>query len=558
MQSHLFLVLVALASCAGPPALPPVPPSVPAASPEPGCKDAPALVAKMQAAQADQREDCAFEAAKSAQKLCPRLLGESLAAMTARDEERRKLHGRAWAYGAWFVEQLDGPYEVRVWEREGKGVALRARLDAGDDIVADARGRLRLQASGELVFVEPRQGRVHRLPAQSFLAETKEYVFVRGSEDLRRLRATDLAPAGVVAAPGGLVGRVLHGGDELLAGDALVSFATSSVVRTGVTSTGVRADERRVLACDEEALAIVEADATTGKETARFALPSNVDCHTGAPAYGPDPRFIFWLEAGPETPDRGRRIVVASGDTQTGKIRRFEDRDATWSIAFHSDEHLDADGEHLCAVLASHHSSWTLCEWRLAKDGTPLRDPKREPRPTPSLAALRLTGATELGRAWTPSRNRQLVLSFRTKGQSKRDLRLTVVDARGKIERTVVLEAGDLFFDDRRLPNQDDDASAPLPAIEAIDDDHAVFHEGLGSLEPMTIDLRTGAIERPCHGHERCAVSRRVVSDGEGTVRDIVTGETWTLSASREAWEAAPEIHRPCPEPHDVCPPCTQ
>jgi hypothetical protein len=510
----------------------------------------------MHAAERDRREGCTFEAAREAQKLCPRLVADTIGAMAARDDERRRLHGRAWAYGAWFVEQIDGGGETRVWERDGGKVALRARLEIAEDFVADALGRLRVRAFDELAFVEPRSASVRRFPGQSFLVETKDYVFVESEGDLRRLRAADLAPAGVVAARGGLVGRALHGGEELLAGDALVSFATGSVVRTGVSLTGIRPDEKRALACDHDAPAVIEVDATTGKETARFALPSGADCHVGAPAYGPDPRFVFWLEHGPETRDRGLRIIVASGDVQTGKVRRFEDRHATWSIALHSDEHLDADGEHLCADLHSFHTGWTLCEWRLSRDGTPVHDPKRAPRPAPSLAALGLTGATELGRAWTPSRRRQLVLSFREKGEMKRDLRLTVVGARGKPERVAILEAGEHSFDDRRLRDPDDDQSPPPPGVEALDEDHAVFHEGAGSLEPMVIDLRTGAVEKPCHGHDRCAVSARFVSDGEGSVRDLVTGETWTLAASREAWASTPEIRRPCPEPSEPCPPC--
>ena len=315
---------------------------------------------------------------------------------------------------------------------------------------------------------------------------------MRTENDLRRLRAGDLAPLGVVATRGGLVGHALRGGDELLAGDVLVSFAPTALIRSGVGFNGIRPDEERVLACDADAPSVIEVEATTGREMVRFKLPPGVDCQTlGAAAYGPDPPFVFWLEPGPETRSRGRRVIVASGDTKTGTVRRLVDRESTWSIAFHSYEQLDADGQHLCAFMASFHTGWTRCDWKLAKDGAPIHDPKRVPRPDPEPRRARAHGR-DRARARVDAIAYQLVLSFRLQAETKRDLRLTIVDAQGKPERVTVLEAGECAFDDRLLTQPEEASNPDLPRLEVIDDDHAIFHEGVGSLEPMVIDLRDG------------------------------------------------------------------
>ena len=265
-------------------------------------------------------------------------------------------------------------------------------------------------------------------------------------------------------------------------------------------------------------------------------------------AYGPDPRYAFWIEPGKETADRGRKIVVASGDTRTGKVRRFEDPTATWSIAFHSGEHLDEDGQHLCANLRSFHTSWTRCDWKLTRDGGIVRAPKPSAHPKPALSALGLAGAVELGRTWTPAHDRLLVLSFREKGEEKRDLRLTIAGAGGKMERAVVLVAGEAAFDDRLLAEPERTLEyGELPSVEALDGSHALFHRGYSGLEDMVVDLRTGEVSRPCLGLEACDLAGRFVGDEKGGLRDLVSGASLVLSASDADWEAAPEVGPPCP-----------
>jgi hypothetical protein len=550
-----FVALV-LASCAGaPPPAPPVMeiapvPAAPTPAPEPGCSEAPALVAKMRAAEKEKRERCAVKAAKEALKLCPSGADASVQRVAATDAAWRGKHGPVRFLGPWLLERIEGSQEHRVWEIAASGPRLRARIESGE-IALGLRDRLRVEVGDDVAFVDPRAGTVARI-GLTFAHETSDYVYAGNGYDVRRLRASDLAPAGPVVpwveGHAARPGRALLGG-EVLIGDVLVSFARGAALRTGVSLAGVRPDEARVLACDQDGPAMVEADATTGRELARFALPKGMECEVAEPAYGPDPRYAFWIEQGPETKDRGRAIVVASGDTRTGKVRRFEDPSATWSIAFHSDEHLDEDGQHLCARLRSFHTMWTRCDWKLSKDGGIVRAPKPRAAPKPALSALGLAGAVDLGRAWTPAHDRLLVLSFRVKGEEKQDLRLTIAGADGKVERAVVLVAGEATFDDRLLWEPERTLEYPdLPSIEAIDGDHAIFHTGsINGLEDLVVDLRTGAVTRPCLGLESCDLAGRFAGDEKGGLRDLVSGASLVLSASDADWDAAPEVAPPCP-----------
>jgi hypothetical protein len=135
------------------------------------------------------------------------------------------------------------------------------------------------------------------------------------------------------------------------------------------------------------------------------------------------------------------------------------------------------------------------------------------------------------------------------KGEEKQDLRLTIAGADGKVERAVVLVAGEATFDDRLLWEPERTLEYPdLPSIEAIDGDHAIFHTGsINGLEDLVVDLRTGAVTRPCLGLESCNLAGRFVADGKGELRDLVSGASLVLSASDADWDAAPEVAPPCP-----------
>jgi hypothetical protein len=550
----LPILFLALAACGGAPQHAPavleIPPvaGTPPPAPDPGCGEAEALVARARAAEEGKRERCAARAAKEALRLCPSR--EAMRRVAARDDAWREKHGAVRFLGPWLLEWIEGSQEHRVWEVASGAPRLRARIESWD-IAVGARDRLRVVVDRDLAFVDPAAGTVVRADGESFVLEGRAHVFVGDEKRVRRLRLSDLAEVGAVAwseAHGGDGSRALRNEEVLVAGDVLVSFERGSVLREGVNFAGVRPDEARILACDQAGPAMIEVDVTTGAELARFALPKDMECAVAAPAYGPDPRYAFWIERGHETQDRGDAIVVAAGDTLTGKVHRFEDRSATWSIAFHSREHLDEDGRRLCAELSSFHGGWPVCEWKLTKDGHVVRDPKRSPGATPSLAALGLAGAVELGRVWTPAHDRLLVLTFREKGEVKRDLRLTVAGASGKVERTVVLQAADVLFEDNALRQAwRAHEYAPLPSVELIDGGHAVFHHGAGPMEDMLVDLGTGAVTKPCSGHDGCELVGRFAADGKGGLRDLVTGRALTLSASVADWDAVAEVAPPCP-----------
>jgi hypothetical protein len=347
---------------------------------------------------------------------------------------------------------------------------------------------------------------------------------------------------------------VLRGGDALAYANTLVSFDRGAILRTGFSFAAARPDGARILACDEAAGALAEIDTVTGAETARFAAspsgpcPSNGELSTEA-AYTPDPRRAFWIERGPERKEGGPATVVAVGDTRTGRVQRLVDRRATWSIAVSAKAHLDETGAWLCGDFFAHRGFWTTCDWKVDKGGRAVRDPRPDPSRRPSPAALGLAGAVEVARAWTPRRERVLVLTFRRKGDEKRDYRLTVAAPSGKVERSVVLEAGEFFLDDSALNEgwTRTDGGPGLPGLEQVGDDKVVVTRGVGNLGLMIVDLRTGAVTKPCPSPDECGLVGRYLTLGAGTLREVSTGATVQLTPSAAEWEAAPRAEAPCP-----------
>jgi hypothetical protein len=63
----------------------------------------------------------------------------------------------------------------------------------------------------------------------------------------------------------------------------------------------------------------------------------------------------------------------------------------------------------------------------------------------------------------------------------------------------------------------------------------------------MVVDLRTGAVSKPCSGREECSVIGRYAVDDKGELRDVLTGAAMKLTASAAEWAAAPRAEAPCP-----------
>jgi hypothetical protein len=553
----LWAFACALGACGGepPPARPPPgPPRAESPAPSIACGDeVDALAAKARAADAEHDERCAVRAATKALGLCAGLADPEVRRLAAGAEAARDDHGEVQLLGPWVLERVAQAGETRVWDLGPDGPRLRFRID-GDEIALSAGDRLRVALGDDLAVLDPRAGTQSRATGVHFVAESAGHLFVAGPAEVRRLRLADLGPAGAVPwseVPSAGEGRALRGGATLLYGGAVISFDTGAVLRTDRDLPAARPDEARILAYDGAAASMVEIDTATGAELARFALAKGAKIETGnlAPAYAPDPRYAFWFELGPERRDHGTAIVVAVGDTRTGRVQRFEDPRETWSIAFSGWAHLDAGGERLCADFASFHSGWTTCAWRLGPGGRARHDTRPAPASRPRLADVGLAGALELARAWTPDHRRSLLLTYRrAKDETKHDLRLTVVGAGGKVERVARLQAGEFLLDDRALDEPGNGDMYPnLPRVAPLDDAHAVVVHGVGSVEDKLVDLRTGDVSEPCSGHTDCRVVGRFTADPTGAMRDLLTGEVFVLSAGAAAFAAVPRAEAACP-----------
>ncbi len=551
---------VALGACAAcstaraPVDVPAAPVRAPPSAP-PGCAEAAALMVEAHAAEERHDPRCAVRAAVKARGLCAGLANPAVARLAAVADTAREQHGTVRALGPWLLEWVTTAGETRVWEVGPDGARLRFRIDA-EDVALSSGSKLRVALGPDVAVVDPATGTAARAAGAVFVAEGAGYLFVGDEAQVRRLRLADLAPTGVARwtweDPSPSEGAtVLRGGGLLVFGTWLVSIDAGAVLRSDLRFGGARPDGARILAFDDASQSMLEIDTTTGAELARFAIPAQgkVDSSNLVPGYAPDPRYAFWFEMGPERRQGGVAVVVAAGDTRTGRVHRFEDRTDTWSIAFSSTAHVDPDSGRLCAELYSFHGGWTLCDWRMAAGGRVRRDPQPVRGPRPALASLGLAGATEVTRAWTPDHRRLLVLTFVLGEQDiKRDLRLTIVDAAGKVERVAVLAAGELWLDDSGLREAWRAAEYPeLPRVVPVDDAHALVLHGRGDVGDKLVDLRTGAVSDPCGGREGCVVAARFAIDPGGGARDVVTGRGFALSASAAEWAAAPHAEAPCP-----------
>ena len=183
----LPFVALALASCGGaPPLAPPVMEiapvtATPTPAPEPGCSEAPALVARVRAAEKEKRERCAVRAAKEALRLCPSGAGEMVQRVAAKEGAWRGKHGPVRFLGPWLLERIEGSQEQRVWEIAAGGPRLRARIEAWE-VALGLRDRLRFEVGDGVAFVDPRAGTVARLDLM-FAHETRDYVFAGNGYD---------------------------------------------------------------------------------------------------------------------------------------------------------------------------------------------------------------------------------------------------------------------------------------------------------------------------------------------------------------------------------------
>src|SRR5262249_32901620 len=212
----------------------------------------------------------------------------------------------------------------------------------------------------------------HEAPGARFIAEDASFLFAADDAHALRLRLTDLSTDASIAyasTSGNYDAHVLRGGAVLVWGGAILSFEAGKVLAAEQKLGSARPDGARITTCDAATKSIVEIDTRTGATTASFRIAGGVtECGSMSyadAAHAPDPRYLFWFELGEEVRDGGRRIVVAAGDTVTGKVQRRRDPSARSGIGFSTTAHLDDTRTRLCVDVHSFHSSFTQCDWKL-------------------------------------------------------------------------------------------------------------------------------------------------------------------------------------------------
>jgi hypothetical protein len=190
----------------------------------------------------------------------------------------------------------------------------------------------------------------------------------------------------------------------------------------------------------------------------------------------------------------------------------------------------------LCLSLGSFKVGWTICDWQLSKSGAPRFAPRPRRQPKPTLAALGLQGEEEAARATSPSGARTAIATYRAPQQ---DLKLTVVDATGAVERTVMLMKGDFPLDTTGIVEEEGMSRTPgtlvaLPAIVFLDEDRVAYHAPYFPCQ--VVDLESGVVNFQAPA---CAPPGLMV---------VRVGEArWVrLSATTDQWLAAPRIAAPC------------
>jgi hypothetical protein len=513
---------------------------------EDGCAAARPFLDARRDAVAKHDARCALRAGARARSLCPTLTDPPAEALAREADALRTAHGPLSLDGPWLVEHA--PDESRVWDVSSGSAKLRARVE-GYDLSVLPSGLARAAIGDDVAFVDPRTGSIARVPWREIVAETTDLVFAAKGSEVRRLVLPKLEPDAVVTwgSPSREVGLVtpLAGGAVLVVGDTLVSFEAKAVVRTDLPFLATSADETHVLGCDPKAHALVDVAPKTGGELGRVALPSGADCPQ-AVGFARDPRFVFWLERGPETKDAGAEVVVVAGDLRSGQLSRFADPGVTWSIALRTEPFLEEGSARLCARFVSFHGSWTHCGWKLDARGRLSKDAR--PSDSPTSPRVGPGGIIELGMRALPKADLRLVLSFKEDGEAKSNLRLGVF--RGpKLERSISLEPGSFFFDDMALKEAWRAHEYPeLPSIWPLDEHHVVVSRGTGSLTDMVVDVDTGAVTRPCKDQEDCSVvGRYAVHAKDGELVDVLTGAKTQLGATASEWAATPHVEAPCP-----------
>jgi hypothetical protein len=556
-QLAISLALAACTPAVAPrPAPEPVPvrqapkPAAPLESEEARCAEAAEVVDFLRGVEAGRAspgdETCAVRAGLAAFGACSELhaeWGERLEAMLAAERADAAYVER---HGRWAVQRPNHG-DDRIWELTDAGPKLRYRVVSKTYRFLAGDERLLIESDDEehgWRLVDLPTGKVHARAPLQLLADAPPYLFASRGNEVFRLRGADLAEAGKVdwgdasqRATGDAV--LLRGGDTLGRGETVVAFDTGQVVADHTPLGSPRSDGARVLGWDPGAKAVIEIDAQSGAFTESFAAQGLVPFEgmfATRAAYAADPRFVFWFEVN-AAPDESWRVTVAVGDTQTNKVRRLREPKLGTGTAFHLEAF--SDGPYLCLRGHSFRTSYWTCDWQVSSAGVPRRAPKPPHVDKPTLATLGLQGEREIARATSPSGKRVAVASYREDPSGDRlDLKLTIADPAGKVERTIMVQQGSFPIDTTGIFEDGvslaEGTYTPRPHLAFSDDGHLSY---VGMWFPCNVvDLDAGTVD---FEHPSCHPDPLAVDDGSGRLVRLV--------ASPEAWAAAPFLDADCP-----------
>ncbi len=445
--------------------------------PPPSCDSAEAPLHEVDRFLEAGRPTCAALAVAAAARACPSL-GPSLDARLR--ELASKLVGAkpdrlALSPQARFALQEVGR-ETRVFDLRGERPALSFRLEAtGVVFLSDALLGVDLGVDAAIVQLE--RGTLHAMADTWVIGATEAHVYVATPTSVVRLDATDLGGRLAIERDRGatfLPGPVTELERVVVLPSAVVGFGPPRIVAAGARPPSISKDRRWVALCDPKTEQVVVVRASDGALVRRAAVRANTAdedpraCERTSPEHDPSGRSLVWFSVGPA--GDGGPIQVAVMDVETGSVRRFEDRSATWNMLAIADPFFDPQHpDRICARYRAYDSTQQSesCHLRLAT-GQSAPDPATGVGSRDIRAVLPPVdpGARPWTSATSPTGRVAATLLARREGGARVDVRLTIRDEASHALREILLP-------DARYEEGSDEWA---PWIDFYDEDHLLLY----------------------------------------------------------------------------------
>lgn len=484
---------------------------------------------------------CAVESVRDVVAGCPELLRRADALADAQVDRLRDEHGLYFALsddGHWLLERSPRQHG-RLWEvkTEGPRLAFWGTIDGEWSLRQDDRlYGLEGSPGRRLLVLEPTTGLIWTFDDVVAAEVTPVAVVLQGEKAVRKLERATLRVEATVPLPEPAAVlqsclpsckhvrffRPSHG--TALVGDALVSFAESKVLRSELHARGISDDESRLLACDDDRMAVI--DTATGATIAEF--PN--DCYLQPPVLSPDGAMVFSARF-----DRARGVDVTVHDVATGTVvRHLTERAKPLTRVPMSIER--GATTRLCFGWSNSHYANTKCPWVLSAGGRITRRPRR-----PQTSRVK---GTELVRT-TQEGGPLIIVSFtRSKSDDEQgeDLQLSVFDPdQGQLLQTIPLAAGPFSFDPRILDPSN--RVIPKPSASFLSKDRILLVPEGCQLPIVAVDLTHETVSEL--DAEPVVLGRGLAVIGR-TLVDHTNGQRFSLSVSSYVWDDATRLTLPC------------